>query len=1401
MIARVLEATRLAVGVVFVHGVLVGSHSALRAAEPRAAGPVFHLSLDGGLKPDVGPAEPCKWAAQRSGLATQPPQFYEGGMTGKALLVTDDAATAGVVVVPAAVTDALADRGTLSLWLRGLANWNIWSLGEGAQSGTFVSMGGGMIYKWEWYGEVALFGHGPTIFFPQFDQYQWTQLGVSWQRDGEGKTRNRIFLNGKLAGETTGALGIGGLRFGSTPLLPGGRLLIDDIKLWGRVLTESEVKRLYRQDGHWSNQPVISVPRLKNAPHIDGKLDEEEWAGAAETTGLLDAETGEIAADQSTFYLGYDEKSLYVALRGELTELARNNPASVIERFLRSEQTGRGEKVAADDVVEMIVSPDYWKTEDHRQPGPWSEHQLLANAVGGYDARCGGPKGIDPQWKAECQTSSSVSAGGWQFEARIPLAAFGAAAPAPGDRWGLQLGRRWQQLKQERDQWAWGWRIAADKEVAARRMEPRRKDNPLPEQPDLVHRLHLGSSPPAQAALGVLRFAGAETPLVRLERLGNIRQREIDLSATVTNPAPTEQKVTVRLYTDTDALRYEETLSLPAGGRKAIARRQPIADFATSRLTFEVADAAGSIIHRTAAPVYLQQSFGVRLAQRPDYDQFLLDLDLGTLAAVPAAELRVDVQVASAAGAVAYAEKDRRVGSHVARLEYSTKGVACGDYALAVAIRRGETVLAREKLDFTKHPKAPWYGNRYGREDMDMDVVPYPWTDMKVDKETVHVWGREYRFGKGPFPEQITALAAPMLRAPMRAVLKTAGGAVLDSAALEARREWTKTSRTRVEGSRTVADGQLALTHAFWAEYDGLLWSTLTATPQGKATVASLEIEVPLDPTFTDVIKASGAVGALKPEGYRQVLGPVWLGNGDGGIQWLPGEATLHVRDGKPVRVEVAPEGATLRIVLVDQPTELDGPYVVQFGLIATPVRPKLTRTAFFRPRSTRGGGPFYPKGLEAMPAADPGVDYYSGGSKAGNLYVWTADVCTAVDASGTEDFSRYGAEWMSDPFQRPRRGWETEVVSPTTSSDSFRDYFVWRYWRYQQKYGYTGHYCDNPGGGSTLEVRDLLRRLYNVTSSNPHFAAREANIGLASNGGFNMGFGAFFTYQWDGEHLNSVINSKQPTYRGLIDPAAFRAEYMGYNWGWPVMFLGQARINPAWVAGAGGPEAVIDQFQGLELLHDCHPSGWHFPGPMDEVCKRAQDAYAKLDLSHWIYQFTPYWKQDIVALPDKNMHVSFYIARPSKLAATDPNDHMGYPWGNRAATFMHYFEPSLPKFEYLPPYIRSENFCDTEAARKQFPNLRDRAVMVVYNNTAWEGEMRLKPDWQRLGLGPPETLKVENAVHRTGFRLEKQKDKDGKEVEKAAFFERPEESARIDRGEVVFPMTRWNYRMIVLER
>jgi hypothetical protein len=48
---------------------------------------------------------------------------------------------------------------------------------------------------------------------------------------------------------------------------------------------------------------------------------------------------------------------------------------------------------------------------------------------------------------------------------------------------------------------------------------------------------------------------------------------------------------------------------------------------------------------------------------------------------------------------------------------------------------------------------------------------------------------------------------------------------------------------------------------------------------------------------------------------------------------------------------------------------------------------------------------------------------------------------------------------------------------------------------------------------------------------------------------------------------------------------------------------------------------------------------------------------------------------------------------------------------------------------------------------------------------------------------------------------METAKDAEGKEIEQAVFFDRPGEYARLENGAVKFPITKWSFRLIVLEK
>jgi len=168
-----------------------------------------------------------------------------------------------------------------------------------------------------------------------------------------------------------------------------------------------------------------------------------------------------------------------------------------------------------------------------------------------------------------------------------------------------------------------------------------------------------------------------------------------------------------------------------------------------------------------------------------------------------------------------------------------------------------------------------------------------------------------------------------------------------------------------------------------------------------------------------------------------------------------------------------------------------------------------------------------------------------------------------------------------------------------------------------------------------------------------------------------------------------------------------------------------------------------------------------------------------------------PYWRQDIAKMPREDIYASFYIGEPSRLVgATD-------------AAIDAYFEKWQPRLlpDYIKARIRQEVKEQLPPWRKRLEEMPDRAFLIVYNHSDWAGEVRLDVDWAKLGFGAPETLKVDNAIHKRGIRVEKVKNDKGEEIEQGVLFDNPAEYARIDKGQLVFPMTKFTYRMIVIEK
>jgi hypothetical protein len=262
----------------------------------------------------------------------------------------------------------------------------------------------------------------------------------------------------------------------------------------------------------------------------------------------------------------------------------------------------------------------------------------------------------------------------------------------------------------------------------------------------------------------------------------------------------------------------------------------------------------------------------------------------------------------------------------------------------------------------------PWENNTLGVT----DKVFHPWTPMRVDGETVHCWGREYRFDGLALPAAILTLqpepsrgpaVRDVLAGPVRLVAEsrgkplawTAGGKRV-TAATETHVDLTGSAEA--PGLRAEVQGAL--------EFDGFYKIRLTLTPTAATPLDSIRVEVPLptagarlfnhsaegmrvNKTFADLdgLK-NGVIWDSKTAAHNALVKGnfvpiVWIGDEDRGVAWMCDNDKTWVTTFDTPCLDVVRKGreTAFRMHLLNQPGELAKPIEVTFSLQATPIKPR----------------------------------------------------------------------------------------------------------------------------------------------------------------------------------------------------------------------------------------------------------------------------------------------------------------------------------------------------------------------------------------------------------------------------------------------------------------------------
>lgn len=675
-------------------------------------------------------------------------------------------------------------------------------------------------------------------------------------------------------------------------------------------------------------RPEVALPLMEAPPTIDGAIDEGEWAGAVRNVGMFSRRLGRLGDRAVIFWAGSDGQSLYLAVRSELPPggelLTRAVPDP--DRDVRA--------VTRDDSIELVIHPHLGATEGDRR-----YFHLIVNERGALFDRSfdevNPQNRIDMNWRLRSwQLESGTADGWWDVEIAIPFSEIGATARDLSHPWGLRIGRNWQRPG---DQACWESVGVAYDDV--------------PTMP----RISFAEGAPVVRVMGL---RGEEQPRIELS-LANPGQREIRTSVLISDtwhhspPEEHTQELTI-LPGGEETVIAEPRHGGPEGDHHTLIRVTSTDGqrlFYLREFRWKVerppADERWTIIREDRKAVALQFSV------YPYHRRLLARVDISALASkdrVTGAELTFTLK----AGGEPLATADLAFDNDTAERLLELPELPEGTYELRVALE-GEAVPTEPVIQEYERRAFEWEHNDLGTSDI---VIP-PFEPIVVEGSTLRTVLREHELGGSGLWEQVTSLQRPLLTAPMRWRVWSAGEE-LQVAPGELRVLQSAPHRSVTEGG--FGAGPLsAAVRSEW-DYDGMAKVTVTLLEAPDAGIDRLSLEIPLDDAQMRYMHACGDglrhnYAGFTPEGTGaiwdsteantvDVVGTfypyVWVGGGERGLAWFADSDRGWSLDDETPTVQLERDGGTLtmRANFITRPTPLDEPRRFQFGLQATPAKP-----------------------------------------------------------------------------------------------------------------------------------------------------------------------------------------------------------------------------------------------------------------------------------------------------------------------------------------------------------------------------------------------------------------------------------------------------------------------------
>lgn len=727
----------------------------------------------------------------------------------------------------------------------------------------------------------------------------------------------------------------------------------------------------------------VSVPKLSQAPTLDGTVDPAEWAGAGMAPRMVMFERDDRLTDGvARFYFGYTDDSLWLAWQIQRPKNAAA-PKAIITRpdhsFWRT-----------DDAIEFMLNC----TPAGKDRRAGRDFYMIWNALGTkYDRReaITAQQSADMHWTGDWKAVSDAATHfGWEGEARFPLEMLeGAEKPGAGVRWRFQLveNRSTPDPLVALAGFQLNWFQARDYPTflftgATGVFARVRESGSMAELGkgglilELVNPAH-----DARTLVPALRFykrkPDAPSPLPYLRAFDQARDRPEDLVGQGKVALLIgDDKLSQQLLDENYALIKQqiEPIMLQPGERKQI-------DFTISKepgdylVIYDVRYAEGQVpegehplIVGGPLPFLIPEPLMVVTRNFLLVDKSIkVGADLRYVDGWDTQGIITAKFWPTDAPEQTLFEKQWSGEQVRSRLEFDlqVQDGAAGTYQLHLTAADPNGRKLAERLTDITLPLIPeWFSQPVGQA----PVIPAPWKPIGVEgapgAPRLSFLMGDYELKDSVLPSGIRVRSIfdekrePILRGAVRlhgivdgqpVEWQPAGGGLKID---EKRGELVRVSSTAT--ARNVA-----VNAAAEFEYDGMEKVTLTISPlAGQPAITQLTLSIPFTKGFADLYRPNRALfhldkvnfiaGAIPAEGAGHDWRPnVWIGNTRRGLEWFAenwrGWRTGKDYVNKVIEVENTVEGTTLHVHFIRldpaKPLALDKPREIVFGLMFTPPR------------------------------------------------------------------------------------------------------------------------------------------------------------------------------------------------------------------------------------------------------------------------------------------------------------------------------------------------------------------------------------------------------------------------------------------------------------------------------